>query len=776
MALQTHRVMAAAATVAIIGIDGISISNAQETTQLEEVVVTARKREENLQTTPVAVSALSSEAIAARAITDISEVSQFVPNVHFDSAANIAGSSANLTAFIRGIGQTDFVPTVDPGVGIYLDGVYIGRTVGALLDTADIDRVEVLRGPQGTLFGKNTIGGAVVVTSRRPGTEWGADVELTTGEFNRADVKFGVDLPFSDAARMRITGNYQSRDGYQDRLLDDGQMGNRDSLSGRLLLDVQPSDTFDLTLAVDATRNREEAAPLTVIDVAEEGVFAFFHNQFLFGDQCLPPASLDNPNCYTARWIAPNKDSNSSNAPNESDLDLWGASLSASWDLGAFKLKSISAYREFDSTFFWDGDGSPLVISQSDDKYDQSQFSQEFQLSGLSFDERLKWLVGLYYLNEEANDVNYLSLSFTEFVSGGRTDNDSYAAFAQVTYSLTPEFNITLGGRYSDEEKRFTPDQYIVSVNPLAATNFGFAGDPGNPNCYYFLCNPLTSGVDPPGTPLQAGDRILPFTEVTASASEFTPAITLDYAPTDHVLTYATYSQGFKGGGFTQRIFPPEPAASSFDPETAEVYELGAKSEWFDRRWRLNGALFSTNYDGLQVIVTEGIAPKVRNAGSARIQGAELESEAVLTERLRLSASLGYLDAEYRSLSDNVVGIALENELPNAPEITASAGVSVDAYSGSHGLLTLRADWSYQDAVFKDAANKTAIRQPAYSLVNANVAFTTQSGKFSVVAGVTNLTDERVIQSGYSNLDFDSFSEVTYGRPREWFLTLRAKL
>ncbi len=775
MTIRSKKMLGGAFSAALLGLGVTVVSYAQESPQLEEIVVSARKREENLQSTPVAESAFSADALAARAVVNIAEVSQFVPNVHFDSASNLAGSSSSMTAFIRGIGQTDFVPTIDPGVGIYLDGVYVGRTVGALLETADIDKVEVLRGPQGTLFGKNTIGGAIVVTSRKPGKEFGANVEASTGQFNRADFKAGVDLPISETLGMRVTGNYQSRDGYVNRLVDGGKMGNKKSLSGRVLLDFKPSDSFDMSLALDGTRNREEAAPLTILNVSEEGVFAFFNNQFLFGDQCLPPAPLDNPNCYSARWISGDKKGNYSNSPNKSDLDLWGASLTANWNLGAMSVKSITAYRRFHSSFYWDGDASPLVISQSDDIYSQSQFSQEFQLSGRAMEDRLKWLAGAYYLKEKADDLNIVSLSFGRFNSGGTTDNDSIAGFAQATYQINSQFNLTLGGRYSNEKKRFTPDQYVLSIDPLAATDFGFAGDPANPTCYFFLCNPLTSGPTAPGTPLQAGDRILPFTEVSVSASEFTPAVTLDYSPTKDFMIYATYSKGFKGGGFTQRIFPPEATVSSFKPEKAQVVELGAKTEWFDKRLRLNGALFSTSYTDLQVIVNEGIAPKVRNAGAARIRGLELETEAVLSNAVRLSASFGYLDAYYRSLDSNVAGITLDSKLPNAPKITASAGLSVQMYSGAAGTVTARGDWSYQDAVFKDAVNSPDIRQPAYSLVNANVSYDTQSERYGVVAGVTNLTNKRVIQGGYSNLGFDSFSVVTFGRPREWFLTLRAK-
>lgn len=740
--------------------------------QLGEVVVTARRRSESLQETPIAIAAFGAAELEERNVGTVADVARFVPNVNLDSASNLSGSSASMTAFIRGVGQTDFVPTIDPGVGIYLDGVYVGRTVGALLETANIESVQVLRGPQGTLFGKNTIGGAVVLTSKRPGNELAGDVRVSLGSYDRVDVSAGLDVPLGSVVRMRINGAHESRDGYVHRATDGGHMGNKDSLSGRIVLEASPTDSLDLSLSVDATRKREEAAPVSLINVDEEGIFALFHNQLLFGDQCLPPAPVSNPNCYTQRWISADGSTNYSNAPNASDLDLYGTALTATWRLGGVELKSITAYRWFDSSFYWDGDASPLVISHSDDRYEQSQLSQEFQLSGRAYEDRLRWVMGLYYLRELAEDVNLVSLSFAQFASGGSVDNKSYATFGQATLNLSERWNLTLGGRYTKEKKGFTPDQYVISVDPLAATDFGVGLDPANPTCYYFICNPLTSSADPPGTPLQPGDRILPLAEASVSATEFTPSVSLDYRATDQVMLYASYSKGFKGGGFTQRIFPPEPAASSFQPEKASAVELGAKTEWFDRRWRLNVALFSTDYTDLQQIVNEGIAPKVRNAGKARINGVELESEAALGSRVRLSASAGYLDAQYRRLAPNVAGITLGSRLPYAPKWTTSAGLGVDLYSGAVGTLTLRGDWSYKGAVYKDAVNSPDLYQRSYSLVSAGATFAPGSGRYRVIVGGTNLTDRRVIESGYSNLAFDSVSEVTYGRPREWFATL----
>ncbi|MCG6120725.1 MAG: TonB-dependent receptor, partial [Blastomonas sp.] len=523
---------------------------------LDAIVVTARRREENLQETPVSVTAFSGAALAERQVVNIAEVGNFTPNLIIDSASALGGSSSTISAFIRGVGQSDFNLTIDPGVGLYLDGVYISRSVGSLLDTVDLARVEVLRGPQGTLFGKNTIGGAIVLTSEQPGDVLAGRLEAATGSYGRHDLRGMINVPLGDGLSMRVTGSAQNRNGYYRRLQDGDRMGNRNSLSGRVQLAWEATDTLTFSLSADGTRVREQGKPLTLIAVNPVADFAGFWNFAVNGATCFtPPQGLPVPNrppCYNSQWITPNPRATNTTGANFSDLDLWGGALTIDWRLGLVNVKSITAYRDLSSAFFQDYDGSPLPIGETGNDYRQTQFSQEFQLSGTAFDDRLKWLLGLYYLNEKGTDINSLTFSVADFISGGRVENDSYAAFTQLGFAITDRLNLTVGARYTSETKRFAPDQFILSDRTggtiLALSQLFIPV--GNPN----------------------GNLILPTVQASIKDKEFTPAVSLDYQLVDDVLVYASYSRGFKSGGFTQRVFPPEGVIPDFGPERVTAY------------------------------------------------------------------------------------------------------------------------------------------------------------------------------------------------------------
>jgi iron complex outermembrane recepter protein len=718
---------------------------------LEEVTVTARKTAENIQDTPVAVTAFTAQAIEERALANISEIAAATPSLRFDPAAPISGSSNSVSVFMRGVGQTDFNLTIDPGVGIYLDDVYISRSVGALLDTTDIERIEVLRGPQGTLFGKNTIGGAIAITSKRPSSEPGFTAELTAGNFERADVRFSADLPLSDEFRMRLTGAKLTRDGYVDRLVDGGDASDRDALVGRLVTEWTPSADVTLTLALDGMRSREATVGATALRVYEVNPapatiqvhFPTINNLALNGASCAPPnpARLADPVCYNSQWLTNDPRKTWAAGTNHSDSDIWGASFTAEAPLGGVRFKSISAYRQLSSTFDLDSDMSPVQIANTANDYTQQQYSQEFQFSGSDFDDKLRWLLGLYYLNETGTDVNTLTTVLASFRSGGDVDNDSYAAFGQLVYSLGERTSISLGGRYTSEAKRFSPDQVILSTLPI----------------------PL---------PFAPGDRVLPLGQVQAKAEEFTPSLSFDYRLSDAALAYVSYSKGFKSGGFTQRIFPPEPQTPSFRPEFVESYETGLKLELFERQLRWNSAVFYSDYSDEQVIVLDGFAPKVRNAGNARIWGVESEIEAVATRRLRFNGSVSYLNAKYTQIDPNAAPVNLDSQLVNTPEWMGSLGVTGLLWSGASGELSTRWDWSYSGELAKDAENTPELIQDAYNTLNASLTYSADDERWAVSVGATNLTDEDYLISGYYNPAVGVVYGV-YNRPREWYARLK---
>lgn len=753
--------------------DGASAEQSQaEESALGEIVVTARKRAENLQDTPISVAAFSGETLAQRQVNSVGDLGRFTPNVSLEQGSSISGSSSAITAFIRGVGQTDFNLTIDPGVGLYVDGVYVSRSVGALLDTLDLDQVQVLRGPQGTLFGKNTIGGAIVLNSRRPSDDFELIAEATTGRYNRADGRVTLNVPLSDTVKLRAGGSVQTRDGYVRRLSDGGTQGNKNSISGRIQLLVEPTDDLSFLLSADGTRTREEVIATNLVAVDENAQFPFFHNKIVNAAVCGVPGTPTPKNdvCYTSRWITGDPFTTWASGPNESNLDLWGVALTTEYKLGAATIKSITSYRKLKSNFYLDTDQSPRTIDETANIYSQNQFSQEFQISGNAMNDRLKYLVGLFYLKEKGVDKNNLEFTIARFLSGGSVNNDSYAAFAQATYEVTDRLNLTLGGRYTSEKKRFTPDQVILQDNlggDLLLLSRCFVRSnpvlPPNPACT----------ADPVLNP--NGNLILPNVERVVEANEFTPAVTVDYKISDRILGYLSYSRGFKSGGFTQRVFPPLPEAPSFNPEFVNSYEIGFKTELFDRKVRFNTAAFWTDYSDLQIIVADGIAPTVRNAGRARIRGFEAEIEIAAIDRVRLQGGVGYTDAEYRSISPLAAPVTLSSDLPQAPRWTATANVVIDAVKADWGSVSVLGDWSFKSGHFKEAINSAGTFQPAYSLFGASIAVSLMDEKLQLSVGGTNLSDKRYILTGYNNIGAQGHIQVTPARPREWFLRARIK-
>ncbi len=716
---------------------------------LDDIIVTARKRSENIQETPVAVTAIGGQELTARGADNVSALQQIVPNVTFNPTASNSGSSNAAVIFIRGIGQSDFYPQVDPGVGVYLDGVYISRTTGAVLDSVDIAQVEVLRGPQGTLYGKNTIGGAISILSRRPASEFGGFVETTTGRYGRIDAKARIDLPISDTLRTAFSFATLNRDGYY-RLLDrNGQsngtrLGDVDALTARFAADFEPGGPLTFQVNADWTRRREESAGSTLLRINPTGLAPLVHNTVTaptlvggFGGQAF----------YDNQWLPQDPyTSYSDPARSRSNLDVFGVSLTADWDAADWMdIKSITAYRTSKSDSDRDGDGSPLVILQPATLIDQEQFSQELQFSGDLMDQRLRYLAGLYYLNEEVFFDGPVNIAFVDTTNTAEIRNSSYAAFGQLGYDLTDRLGVTLGARYTIDEK--ANDARVFATRLI---------DPGT----------LTP-VPPVALPIQ-----LLVDDASRTDRKFTPAATVDFQFSDDVFGYVTYSQGFKSGGFSQRIAFPRATAPAFDPEEVENYETGLKIEAFDRRVRINSAAFLTNYENLQVIIFNNVEPQTQNGGRARIQGFETEVQANPIEGLDLSFALGYLDASYREINPGTL-IPAGARLAYTSEWTLSSSASYEIVLAGVGTLTPRLDWSYRSSSYLDALNTAALLQPAYSLFNGSVVFEDQAGRYKVSAGVTNLTDERYLVGGFSDLAATGFVDGTYARPREWYLAAR---
>jgi iron complex outermembrane recepter protein len=741
------------ASAALWGAGLVTTAHAQQqTTQgLEEIIVTARKVAENLQETPIAITAFSGSALEDRQIFATDMLDQVVPNLQFANNAPLAGNNSSSQIFIRGIGQTDPTSTVDPGVGLYIDDVYIGNAVGGTMALRDIANVQVLRGPQGTLFGRNTIGGAILMTTTDPGDEFGGKVRIGTGTDSLMDGFIALDAPFSNTLKTRFSFGIRKQDGYVERT-DGTDLGDSDTFTGMTKWVWTPSDRTRVVFAGDYTKSDENGSPLVFAAITETATFArvasFDAGCPGMASNAVPVPMIQDDRCANDLQ-ARGPFRNNGTLPLESTLENWGTSLNIAFDLtDALQFKSISAYRDIRWTGARDADNTPLTILHTFYDVQGDQFSQELQLTYQT--QALTGVFGLYYFEQTSDDIATIELNppppgVQRDSDNNKVDNDSWAVFTQWTYNVTEKLAITAGGRYTEDDKGSFPDQFDYS-------------------------NPTVKQV--------------PVQWYRDTFSSFTPSASIAYRWTEDVMTYVSYAEGFKGGGWNSHfnaVLTPEQQAAlqEFDQEEAQTIEIGAKFD-LGGTVRLNLAAFTSDYTDMQVTyrgpAPAGVAPFLTNAGKASIDGAEAELTWAPTPDWRIEASLGYLDATIDSL-DNIPlavlppGLLEGNRLPFAPQWQGHVGLAYTAHVGSLAIQP-RVDASYQAQTFFDAADTREIAQlDDVTTVNAQVQFSSDGGgPWRVTLGVNNATDELYPIAGNSSLTTGSgYAEIAYARPREWF-------
>jgi iron complex outermembrane receptor protein len=747
---------------------------------LEEITVTAQRRVERLQDTPISITAFTAAGIERSGATDVAQLANLAPNVRFDFTAPVSGASDAAGIFIRGVGQADFALTTEAGVGTYVDGVYMSRSIGGVLDVLDIDRVEILRGPQGTLFGRNTIGGAINIVSDKPTEQFGGTGELELGSFNRRNLRGTINLPVSDSVKLRLTASSKEEDGYVHSLLTPqttaetvvapGQSGSGSSIdygnqnrqAARLLATYDTHSHFTASFAVDTERVRENNAPAVLVGVTGGdnpalGPIVFFYNLVQAPTTTVPGFQNGQYSCTNYCTGSPN--STFATGPNGTSINAWGSALTLNWRLQpSLEAKSITAYHRESGYFNRDADGSPLDITQTSNyDYRHRQFSQEFQLNGSLLDQILKFSAGVYYFSETGSDpllVTFPSSFATLYQNVDRVDNTSVAAYAQGTYSLTSSLSLTAGARYTRDSKTFDTDQVLVTgTSPLV-------GD-------------LVFGGAPPGTSIPLVPRN---SHVRRTFTNTSPRVSIDYKILPDALVYVSYNEGYKGGGFNLRYVAPVPAVVPFNPEKVQTWEAGLKAELLEHRLRANLAVFSTNYRNMQLTEYQELgAPLTVNAGDSRIRGGEFELVAVPLEGLEVSYSLGILSAHYTSLVPNpalnlptAVQITLDSHLQKTPPNESLLAVDYKlAHTLPAGSILLHADWHFTGNTYNDAQNSIFLSQPSYNIGNASIGWRPDSGKWSLRLFGDNLNNKRYIVSGDSNYGI-GFHEAEYNRPREW--------
>jgi len=747
----------------IVAVSSAQTSVAQERQLvLEEVVVTAQKRVESLQDTPISVVAFTPAAIENKGIQNIAQVAEFTPNLVFDTTSPVSGLSSGAVVYIRGIGNTDFSLTTDPGVGTYVDGVYMSRSAGGVLDVLDIERIEILRGPQGTLFGRNTIGGAVNITSRKPGDEFSGKIEISLGNDERRDVRASIDVPMTDSLRASLAFSSKKREGYVDRVLEKDTLGDEEKLSLRGSIVFEPSDSFDFLLSFDKTKINESSAASSLVAFTA-GAATVGYGLAQFAD--VPSGLAD-----LAQYITPvASDKSYATGKSGTKLEIDGVSLASNFHASNVDVKYTLAYRETAGRFHRDPDNSPEVITETlNPNYQHEQSSHELQFVGEVLEGDLKYVTGLYYFEEQGTDDVFVPVYLpTPDVSAGfpavihnyaDVDNSSKAAYLQLNYAFNDTFTVTAGVRHTEDEKGFVYTQYIAA--DLSANGYPFFPGAIDQNGNF------STGLSPL---VGSGSG-----RAKQSFEQTSYKFGLDATMTDGTLVYYSYSQGFKSGGFVLRYVEAVPEPRVFKPETLDSHEVGFKWQGWDDRLRINASAFYSDYQDVQVTFFDALGgPVTANAGTVDIKGLELELTALLAQGLQLDMGYGYTDASYDSINP-ISGLSLsindDASLVNTPENSFNIGLQYSLPVAGNELM-LRIDYSYTDEIYNDSQNSRFLREDAYELINISARLAIDE-TFDFVVFVKNLNDERYIVSGDSNFGL-GFHEANYNRPREYGMTLR---
>ncbi|MBU6443442.1 MAG: TonB-dependent receptor [Alphaproteobacteria bacterium] len=791
--------------------------------QLETVVVTAQKRTQNVQNVPIAITAITAATLQNKGVTDIHGLNQMVPNVSLDAGAPFSGDTSVLSASIRGIGQDDFAFNLDPGVGVYVDGVYLARTIGANVGLLDVARVEVLKGPQGTLFGRNTIGGAISIVTRTPGDHAMFEGQVTTGSFNRRDIAVTADVPLSDTVRTSFTFSSLQRDGYQkvipynmgtyaaDQITQyNGGTWTAQNLGGQNVQTMRgkvlwlASDKFTVTATADWMHEDQSGMPNTVLQSFPNtpnaaGSIAGLYNACLAGAPIgvlctsrradgfpssggLPPLAGSNLMPITAAATQTgNIDTTYANGPNFAKVDNVGFGLTLEYQLNEdMTLKSITGYRHINWNIGTDQDGAANNGMWLDimDKQEQSQESEELQLTGKAFGSRLHYVAGVFYFHESGFVHDWVPFDGGLLMVDGNNlmDTTSYAGYAHADYEVTDKLGITVGARYSYDHKRFMGEQidqnglsYKASGCYPPTASAALLGAPAFLTCQEVLGFPVA------GQPF----RYFPAGWNTQDFYNFSPTAGVQYHLTDDKMVYFSWSKGYKDGGWTTRLSQPisDARAAAFAPEKAETYEVGLKSEWLDHRLLANIAAFYTNYSNIQLNQQIGASPTIKNLGDAIIDGVEVESQAILGGGFTVHGSLGYINDYYTRTGPGVVNIANglpPSVLPKTAKWKINLNPQYDMTLGNGGDLNFSLDYSHISSMYNDSENTALLKRPTSDLLDLSVQYTTPDGKYSIIAGGTNVTDARFITTGNANYAA-GFVTGTYSPPAEWYVTLRAK-
>lgn len=740
-------------SVAAIGLASQACANAQNSEPdaeqqsggIQTIVVTAQKRAENVQDIPLSVTAIGSDALETTGFDSLADLSKLSPSLQLSNFGPIAFVT------LRGIGNENTTAGGDPGVALHYDGVYLGRPVATLFTAFDTERVEVLRGPQGTLYGRNATGGSINYITKKPTSDFEGQVDLTYGNYDRKRIRGAVNVPISESISTRVVGFWEDRNGYTQNAFDGGRNGNDAKnwgIRGHVLFEPEGSDFKALFSA-----NYVETGGVGSTPELRE----FFPGSTTGQNLAGPP--IPGTNNYLVNGVPlvndlrPFRESKDADQFRDSDLLLLSATLE--YDFGGIALKSISGYAETSYAALTDQDYSPLPLAELLLQETSEQFSQEVQLlsnNGIGFN----WILGGYYFHEDATRQSQFFGSRYDIIAGGASQrlgipvpsgfdvggdvtSESFAFFAQATYDITDQLAITGGIRYTNDSKD--------------GVNRGFQFGPA----------PYSGPV-------------------AASFDEITYRVAVDYDISEDVLLYASYSTGYKSGGINQ-VAIPALTNPVFAPETVDAYEFGLKSQFLDRRLQFNLSLYRNEYDDLQFQVFSLFGPEAFNASGATVQGVEIEFVALPADWFQFDGSIGYTDATFDAQIVN--GLQLDgNRVQRTPEWTFNAGTTIN-WDVGNGSMKLRAEVNHTSEIFYTAFNRSAgFTAPGgsdlaegYTNANLRLFWYSADEHFSLQGYVTNLFDSAQIGNVFRDIGFldtgggGGPENITYRPPRQYGVT-----
>ncbi|HLV48540.1 MAG TPA: TonB-dependent receptor [Aliidiomarina sp.] len=698
---------ALAVTAAMAGMMATAVAQEQEAeseeevSRIERIEVTARRTVENLQDVPVAVSSFSEQDMERVGIADITELQQRIPNTTLQVSR---GTNSTLTAYIRGVGQQDPLWGFEPGVGVYIDDVYVARPQGAVLEVFDVERVEVLRGPQGTLYGKNTIGGAMKYVTRQLSGERELAIQGTVGSYGQADIKIAGQTSITDNFYVGAAFASLNRDGFGKFVNTGDDNYNKELTTARVNALWLPTEDLSVKFSFDTTKDNSNSRGgyrLTTSQVTGEAPLAS-----VFDSKTAMP--VDNL------------------------VKTEGMSLVVDYLINDnWSFKSVTASREGLTDTNIDFDSTELTTLNVPAIYEDEQFTQEFQLNYNN--ENFRFIGGLYFYEGEACGVfgTILGGLGVTVENGGCVDTSSQAVFGQGTYDFNEKWSLTLGGRYTKDDKE--------------ADVFRFT--------YLGIKYPH----DDVGAPLVVNSDF----DTQADWSRFSPHASVQYRANSDLMYYASYSNGFKSGGVDMRAdvsLNPD-TQNPYDPEIVDTLEFGFKAELFDGRMRLNGAMFYSDYQDMQVTVQRavaaGVASQVLNAADATVQGFELEAITQLTRNFSINASLGFVDASFDSVeffnpnTQQIEDVSNLWSFANTPETSANIGFMYEVPNLMGGDLVWSGNVAYRSEtqIFEVPS---MLDMGAYSLANTSLMWYSQSSHWQVGLHVKNLFDKEYRLAGYN--------------------------